>query len=130
MPALNKDRLGNRVYRALSDKVFLISLHFPWPAKTSFKDYGYPVGGAIDLVMKELAEKRVGFDVKGSPFAKLRDDNTFFSIEHEDFTLGDFCDRYVFQKHFADYEGCKVDPQFITTENFKEAVQENPHLTC
>jgi len=38
------------------------------------------------------------------------------------FTLSTFCDGYIFQKHFKDYEGCTVDEKFVTVDNLKEAI--------
>jgi hypothetical protein len=110
--------------------VFNICLHYPWPASQSSPGYDYPVGGAIDRIMKEFQDMRIGFDVRNSPFGDLRDQGTDYSSGHHDFTLGDFCDGYVFQKHFTDYDGCTVDPLFITDKNFVEAVEylPNPRL--
>lgn len=126
----NKDVMGNLVYRRIPDRVFNICLHYPWPSLKGHKDFNYPVGGAIDTVMKEFTDKRVGFDVKGTPFAKLRDNTTFYSAGRQSLKLSDFCDGYVFQKHIGDYEGCEVDFLFVTEENFREAVAylPNPRL--
>lgn len=121
-----KDRMGNLVYRQIPDRVFNIFLHSPWPSKKSFSDLSYPVGGVIDQVMEEFVEKRVGFDVKGSPFGQLRDDNTYYGFGYQDFRLSTFTDGYIFQKHFRDYEGVRVDPAFITEENLQEAIDYLP----
>jgi uncharacterized iron-regulated protein len=118
----SSNRMGNIVYNKIPKRVFNIFLHSPWPTKTSFEHDHYPVGGIIDGVMQEFNDKRVGFDVKGSPFGKLRDDDAYFSIGYDNFALDTFCDGYIFQKHFSDYEGCTVDTAFITKDNFQEAV--------
>jgi hypothetical protein len=39
-----------------------------------------------------------------------------------------FCDGYIFQKHFKDYEGCAVDEKFITPENFQEVILNIPNF--
>ncbi len=126
----NKDVMGHLVYRRMPDKIFNICLHYPWPTLESLVEFEYPVGGVIDRVMKEFADKRVGFDVRSTPFGKLRDDTAFYSAGRTAFKLGDFCDGYVFQKHIGDYEGCSVDPLFVTEENLKEAIDylPNPRL--
>lgn len=123
----HKNRMGNIVYNKIPDKVFNIFLHSPWSTKASFDEHNYPVGGIIDRVMKEFRNKRVGFDVKGSPFSKLHDDGTYYSIGYDNFTLNTFCDGYIFQKHFKDYEGCTVDIKFITEENLQEAIDYCPN---
>ncbi len=122
------NRMGNIVYQKIPNKVFNIFLHSPWITKKNPNEHNYPVGGVIDLVMSEFDEKRVGFDVINSPFAKIKDTETYYSIGYTEFTLGIFCDGYIFQKHFKDYEGCTVDEKFITPENFPEAITSLPNL--
>lgn len=117
-----KNRMGNLVYQKLPDRVFHIVLHKPWQTKEGEETLSYPVGGVIDQVMREFKDKRIGFDVKDSPFGRLRDEGTYYAFGYEDFALSAFCDGYIFQKHFKDYEGCTVDTKFITEKNFKEAV--------
>lgn len=126
----NKRGMGNLVRRKMPDRVFNICLHYPWPSLNSLTEFNLPVGGAIDAAMKEFEDKRVGFDVKNNPYGQLQDDKTYYSAGRTRFRLADFCDGYVFQKHVADYEGCTVDPLFVTEENFEEAIDylSNPRL--
>jgi len=114
--------MGNLIAEKIPDKVFNIFLHSPWMIKESPNEHNYPVGGVIDLVLAEFEAKRVGFDVKKSPFGELEDPNTYYSIGYDKFTLSTFCDGYIFQKHFKDYEGCTVDEKFVTIDNLKEAI--------
>ncbi|MBI1741403.1 MAG: hypothetical protein HY233_13430 [Acidobacteriales bacterium] len=116
-------RMGNIVYRQVPDKVFTIILHYPWWSRKALDDVQYPVGGAIDSVMSAFKDQRVGFDVKGSPFGKLRDPDTAYSSGYDDFALSTFTDGYIFLGPFREYEGCTVDPEFITAENLQEAMQ-------
>lgn len=116
-------RMGNIVYRQAPDKVFTIVLHYPWWSRKAADDMQYPVGGAIDQVMHGFEKQRVGFDVKGTPFGKLTDPYTAYSAGYDDFTLATFTDGYIFLGPFRDYEGCTIDPYFITPENFQEAMQ-------
>jgi len=124
-----KTRMGNLIYAKIPDRVFNIILHHPWYTKKGgfFPRETYPVEGVIDSVMKEFKDKRVGFDVKGSPFGELRDDNSYYSVGYDDFTLETICDGYIFQKHLKDYEGCTVDENFITKENIDEAIEFLPN---
>jgi len=123
----NKNRMGNIVHHKIPEKVFNIFLHSPWSTIKSFDEHSYPVDGVIDRVMMEFPEKRVGFDVKDSPFGKLGDEDTYYSAGYDNFTLSSFCDGYIFQKHFSDYEGCTVDEAFITEKNIKEAIAYMPN---
>lgn len=119
-----KTRMGNVVYAQIGDRSFNIVLHSPWPSKHSFDDLRLPVGGTIDEVMREFKTQRVGFDVKDSPFGRLADADTYYAVGYDHFTLGTFTDGYVFQGPFSTYEGCTVEPLFITDENFQEAVEQ------
>jgi hypothetical protein len=126
----DKNRMGNVIYRRIPDKVFNICLHYPWPTQKSFNDFVYPVGGAIDQIMAEFEDKKVGFDVKDSPFGQLLDNDIYYSLGYDDFTLGSFCDGYIYQKPINSYEGCTVDRLFVTEDNFEEAIDylPNPRL--
>jgi hypothetical protein len=117
-----KNRMGNIIYRENPEKVFHIVLHKPWRTKGNIDAMNYPVGGTIDKVMEEFEDKRVGFDIIGSPFGDLRDDGTYYAFGYPDFNLSTFCDGYIFQKHFKNYEGCTVDKKFITDMNLQEAI--------
>jgi hypothetical protein len=123
------DRMGNIVYRQIGDRAFNVFLHSPWERKWKPDEHSYPAGGVIDSVMHEFDDKRVGFDVRGAPFGELADENTCYAIGYEDFTLATFCDGYVFQRHFRGYEGCTVDPKFITWKNLSEARAYCPNPT-
>lgn len=124
---LVNNRAGNIVYREAPGRVFLISLHAPWPTKESFNEHALPMGGVIDEVLAKYG-RPAGFDVRGTPFGRLRDGKTYYSAGYEDFSLEDMVDGYIFQKPIGDYEGVTVDPQFVTDENFSEAVLFSPNL--
>ena len=124
--AYEKNRMGNVIYRKIPGKVFLTFLHASWPTKEGYSKRTYPVGGIIDKIMMEFEEKRVGFDVKESPFGRIRDNDTFYAYSYPNFSLSTFCDGYIFQKHFKDYEGCTVDLKCITEKNLQEAIDNLP----
>jgi len=104
---LVKDRAGNIVYAAIGDKSFTICLHYPW-----YSQYGYsapevcPVDGMIDSLMIRVdpTRRRVGFDTKGTPFGKLADHTSYYKYGYKNFTLADFCDGYIYQKPYSEYE--------------------------
>jgi uncharacterized iron-regulated protein len=125
---LNDERMGNRVFAKIGERAFNIFLHSPWTTKEGFDSHSYPVGGAIDRVMLEFPDKRVGFDVRGTPFGRLPDEDTYYALGYDEFELGDYCDGYIFQRHFSDYEGVTPDPEFITEENFAQAIAWLPNL--
>jgi hypothetical protein len=59
----NRRVMGHLVYRKIPKKVFNICLHYPWPTLESLNEFNYPVGGAIDTVMREFKDKRVTFEM-------------------------------------------------------------------
>jgi hypothetical protein len=125
----NKKTMGNIVYRKIPERVFNICLHYPWETTVGKGIHDYPVDGAVDRVMMEFEMIRVGFDVNGSPFGNLGDSDAVYSAGRKNFVFSDFCDGYIFLKHFSNYEGCTVDPLFITEENLKEAIAYLPNAS-
>ena len=119
---VNRRSMGNIVHQQNRGRTFFIILHYPWDMVRGEPAYDYPVGGLVDRVWREAGSKRAGFDVRGSPFGRLRDRASVYAAAGKPFTFGDLCDGYIIQKPFSGYEGCSVDPLFITEENFAEAV--------
>jgi hypothetical protein len=119
---LNDRRTGNLVTRLVPGRTFTIFLHSPWGGRDDAVWDRLPVGGVIDRALGSLPGGRFGFDVRGSPLGSLQDPGSYYAIGHDNLTLADFCDGYIYQGPIAEYEGCTVDPEFITEENFEEAV--------
>ncbi|MBU0985045.1 MAG: ChaN family lipoprotein [candidate division Zixibacteria bacterium] len=115
----DKDRLGHSLYQQLGDRVFLINLHAPWPPAGSFSGYTYPVDGVIDALMAELGTEYypVGFDIVGSPFASLTATQSYWGNGKDDFTLGDYCDGYIFTRPLSQYDGVTVAEGFYHEGN-------------
>lgn len=119
--------MGQLVYRKIRGRAFNICLHYPWETIDGPKSYDYPVGGAVDALMRGFEPKRMGFDVAGSPFGRLRDRRSVYAQTKAKFVFEDFCDGYVFFKPFAEYEAVDVDPLFITDENLADAIAHLPN---
>jgi hypothetical protein len=123
------ETMGQLVRRNIRGRAFNICLHYPWETIEGPKSFDYPVGGAVDRVMRGSDMKRMGFDVVGSPFGRLPDPKAVYAQGRKRFVFGDFCDGYVFLGPFAECEGCDVDPLFITDENLAEAVAYLPNAS-
>lgn len=120
------NRMSNILYRQAPDKVFTILLHYPFESKT----YGHailyaPAAGRIDSIMKQLGNRPAGFDLDGTPVGELRDTSAY-SIGYTDFKLSDMANGYIFYKPFEQYEGCTIDPLFLTDKNWPEVVLNYP----
>lgn len=113
------DRLGNRIHERLPEGTFTIILHKPWLTRDNKQ--ARPAGGVLDEVMGTFDVKRIGFDVRGTPFGEVRDEETYYSVGYPDFTLESICDGYIYQMPFEEYDGVTVYAGFITEENLKEA---------
>ena len=124
------NRLGRHVYEAIGKRAITIFLHSPWIGARGYNDDSFrPVDGIIDEVMQSLGRqfKPVGFDVTGSPFAKLAPQNTVYRAGYENFTLGTFCDGYIYQKPFREYEPVTFIDSFVTEENLDYARRQTPN---
>jgi hypothetical protein len=119
-------RMGNLLYNMAPKKVFTILLHYPFESRSVGPFILYPpANGYIDAVMKRFKDKRVGFDLVNTPFGQLKD-TSFYSIGSKDFRLQDMADGYIYQKPFDEYEGCTIDENFITDENWPEVKRNFP----
>jgi hypothetical protein len=122
-----EDRMGNRVYKILGDKVFTIYLHSPWSDK-NYQEELYPVGGVIDAFFaRESRLRPVGFDLAGTPFGELSGPGSIYEEGYNPFTLKLYADGYIFTKPISQYRGVTVDEKFITEANFKRAVEQIPN---
>lgn len=117
---LSDSRMGTLVARALPGRTFTIFLHSPWtdPEDALVR----PAAGVIDDALEGSGLGPVGFDLFGTPVGAVAVPDTYYAIGHPGFTVSDFADGWIWQKPFSQYEGCTVDQQFITPENFSEAV--------
>lgn len=120
--SLTTKRMGNVIYDAIPDRVFSIILHAPWMSREGPDHWSVPVGGAIEAVMQEMQDRPVGFDVKDSPFGKLRDPNAYYAIGYPDFNLATLTDAYIYLVPFRKFQSVTVDDKFITAANLQEAI--------
>ena len=123
------DRIGRYVYEAIGKRAVTIYLHSLWWSAEGYKhNYVRPVDGIVDNVMASLGEqfKPVGFDVAGSPFGKLAPRDAVYCAGYENFTLGNYCDGYIYQKPLREYEVVTFIDNFVTEANLDVAQQQAP----
>ena len=115
---LSDSRMGNIIYDSVGDRVFNIYLHAAWCSDKGWEEkFVLPVNGVIDSLMTIFNNRPVGFDVINSPFGKLTCNNSYYAFGYPDFTLEKYCDGYIFQNDFANYEPITMEENFITEEN-------------
>jgi hypothetical protein len=123
---LDDRHLGNLLHQAAPGKAATILLHQPfWGKRGGPAELVLPANGAIDQVMAALGHPRVGFDVCGAVFGDLHDDS-YYATGRDDFRLGDLTDGYVYDRPFDRFEGCTVDEQFLTAQNWPAAQEQFP----
>jgi hypothetical protein len=120
-------RMGNRIHSDIGDRCFLIYLHYPWPGEAGYSTATvYPADGVIDALFDGMPpeSRRLGFDVKGSPFGSLRGDSSLWAHAYPHFRLDMFCDGWIFQKPLSQYEGVTVVPGWFNEQNRLEAISQ------
>jgi hypothetical protein len=105
------DRMGNRLWRARGEEVFLVTLHRPVRCR---KGDGFeaclPLDGAVDCAASRL-DHPVGFDVVGSPLAELRFPvDTYYALGYPSLRFGDITDGYIWTQPIETYQGMSVVP--------------------
>lgn len=127
---LREPRFGLTLYEKLGPRVFCVSLHQAW----SLKYFGWqlcrPVNGVIDsaMILAGSAVYPCGFDVVGTPFACLTDTMSAYKAGYPNFKLADYCDGYVFQKPFGDYDVATWIEDFVNDANVEEAKRSHYNL--
>ena len=123
---LDDRNLGNLLYRESPERVCTILLHQPFFSATGgFAELVPPANGAVEQVMTALGDKRIGFDLAGSPLGQLAD-FSFYATGHAHLHLDELADGYVYERPFAKFEGCTVDERFFTESNWPEAQRQFP----
>jgi len=121
-------RMGNILYDSLGARVFNIYLHAAWNTGKGWdKKSVLPVNGTTDRVMQHFDDKRVGFDVVGTPFGRLTSNDSYYALGYPGFTLDQYCDGYIYQYAFKDYQPITMEENFITKENIADLKK---HLSC
>jgi hypothetical protein len=122
-------RVGNFLFRAIGKRAITISMHHPWFSESGKPTSAYAADGYIDALMLELGGKYApaGFDVTGSPFADLRGETSAYKYGYDEFTLGMFCDGYIYWKPLSEYEGVTPIVRFVNENNIEQARLQAPN---
>lgn len=114
-------RMGNIIFNKLGEKTFNIYLHAGWISSNGWNaPLVLPVNGVIDSVMNMFNDKRVGFDMRNTPFGKLESTNSYYAIGYDNFTLERFCDGYIYQNSFEHYQPITKEKGFYNRRTTRE----------
>jgi len=118
---LNTERTGNIVYDKIGAKVFSVCLHSPWSDQNSL---AYPVGGAIDALIKSLpaGTRNAGFTLAGTAFGKLPVKNPLYATGDPNLTLDGMFNGYVILGPLSEYRAVTPIPDFINAANLATAI--------
>jgi hypothetical protein len=118
--------LGQRLYQQAPDRVACVMLHQAFPSQwQGSAELVFPAQGAIDQVLDVFVDKRVGFDLSGTPFGELLE-ASYYATGYDDFRLSHLADGYVYERPFAEYEGCTLDEAFVNETNWPEVQRQYP----
>ncbi len=118
------DRFGRYLYNAIGKRVITIYLHNCWANVEGWdKPFVHPADGYVDALMEKLGPGAypVGFDTRGTPPGKFPGKTSIYSFGYDDFTLGDYCDGYIFQMPFPEFEPVTCIDGFYTGDNIDYA---------
>ncbi|HKQ97088.1 MAG TPA: ChaN family lipoprotein [Candidatus Polarisedimenticolia bacterium] len=119
-------RLGNRIFADIGKRCWTIFLHSPWPAAEGYsKPEVYPADGVIDAFFAAVApaKRRVGFDVKGSPFAGLEAKSSLWGRAPR-FRLEKYADGWIYQMPLSEYRGVSGVPGWFNEANRMQAIEQ------
>jgi hypothetical protein len=124
----SKRRMGSIIYDTLKTRTFNIYLHAGWVSSKGWDEpCVLPVNGVIDSIMSSYSDKKVGFDVIDSPFGQLTSLDSYYAFGYDNFTLDKYCDGYIYQYGFKDYQPITLEPGYYTRSNIPKL---RKHLKC
>jgi hypothetical protein len=104
------DRMGNVLWRALGQRVFMIALHPPFLCRDGeAMRMCLPVDGAIDCAALARGGEPAGFDLAGTPLAELPV-RAHYATGYHDLRLHDLADGWIWQRPPEGYRGVEVIP--------------------
>jgi hypothetical protein len=117
-------RMGFILHERHGDKVFQVLLHkVETPVKEAYPDYkgNDPIfTELIEDIMRKRGLKPVGFNVYDSPFAMLRDNNSFAYYFQPKVGFSDLARGYIYLKPFRELQNCQWMDGFISRKMFVE----------
>ena len=128
-----EDRFGNYLYAEIKNKVVTIALHHPCVSAKGYEATPVlPVDGKIDILLASLPEDKqyFGFDTSNTPMGTFTSTTSFYKFGYDNFCLRNFCDGYICQGTFSQYEGVTYIKNFVNEANIERVRKffPNPHF--
>jgi hypothetical protein len=113
-------RMAYQLYQKHGEKVFQIQLHRKYvSAKLIYESFNGDEPRLIKFIeeiMKRREDKPIGFDVFSSPFANLRDENSYYFHFQPNVKFQDICRGYVFLAPIDKMPSCLWLENYISEE--------------
>jgi hypothetical protein len=119
------ERMAHLLHQKYQDKIFQIGLHGPHPSPAmitdSYKGNGPVMTELLENIFATAGNEPMGFDVVGSPFAGIRDDESYYFHWQPKRTFSELCRGYIFIKPMADLHPCSWMENYVTEEMFNKS---------
>jgi hypothetical protein len=117
-------RMGVLLYRKYGDKVFQVGLHgehmSPAQIDITYKGSGPVFTELIEEIMASRGNKPVGFDVVGSPFAGIRDTQSYYFHWQPAMSFANICRGFVYLMPVKELKPCSWMKDFVSDEMFEK----------
>ena len=99
-------------------------MHRQYPLVKGFQDTEVtPFLAFLERVFQLNDDRPVGFDVEGTPFAKLRDGDSYYFCFQRNVTFSDIAQGYVFLKPLRQLHKVSWADGFVTDSTFEKWTQ-------
>lgn len=113
-------RFANLLYQKYKDRIFQIACHHrhdsPHIIWRNFHGKEPIMMNFIEEIMSIRRNKPIGFDVFSSPFANLRDNDSYYFYFQPNVKFADLNQGYLFIKQYEELSSCSWIENFISDE--------------
>ncbi len=119
-------RFGCILHEKYSERIFQVCLHYQHtrPEELTRGDNSLgtrqPLGGLLEEMFVLNGNIPIGFDVVGSPFASLRDNESYYFTYQKYVVFSDIARGYVLLKPMKQLHGVSWADGFVNKENFEQ----------
>jgi len=118
-------RFGYILHQKYCERIFQICLHQPHFGREVLEGKvpkSHPViVDFMEKILRKSSNRAVGFDIEGSPFAKLRDNKSLYFALRNDVVFSDIAQGYIFIKPVRRLGKMTWVKGFINRSNFQRA---------
>jgi hypothetical protein len=110
-------RVGHVLYEKYKNKIVTIWIHSPLFSKNMNSCNIRPLNGKIDSIYYDLQES-FAFNTHKSKLGSVVDNESYYSVGYEDFTLSKVADGYIVPCSFNEYQYSEKIPNYADSNNW------------